>query len=93
MSIYTIESFLYDLAYKPGHLERFRTDPEALFDDYFMSEEDRADLRAWRVREMHERGVSPMLLLLTYTAVFGIEKRNDYLEKMGMVSVAAAASA
>ena len=84
MSSFTIEAFLYDLAYKAGHMDRFSTEPERLFDDYFMAAEDRTDILGWNVRAMHERGVSPMLLLLSYTAVFGIEKRGEYLVKMGM---------
>ncbi|WP_330212001.1 hypothetical protein [Pseudomonas sp. Z18(2022)] len=84
MSSFTIEAFLYDLAYKAGHMQRFKTEAQSLFDEYFMSQQDRSDILNWEVRAMHERGVSPMLLLLCYTAVYGIEKRDEYLVKMGM---------
>ena len=55
MSSHTIEAFLYDLAYKAGHMQRFEAEPERLFDEYFMSAEDRADIRHWNVRAMRQR--------------------------------------
>lgn len=93
MSSYTIEAFLYDLANKHGALDRFKTEPDSLLNDYFLAPAEREQLKNWEVRAMHEQGVSPMLLLLAYQLVFGIERRNEYLVKMGMKESAATPSA
>jgi len=79
-----MEAFLHDLAYKPGYKERFKEEPDALMDEYPLSEAERLDIKEWNVKTIFESGVSPMLLLLSYASVNGMENRITYLRKMGM---------
>lgn len=89
MSSYTVETFLYDLAYRPGNMQRFRAEPDQLYEEYFLSPQERSRIANWEVGALHAEGVSPMLLLLTYTAVHGIEMRNEYLARMAQVQAPA----
>jgi len=84
MSHFTMEAFLHDLAYKHGTLDRFKASPDELMDEYPLSEKERSDIKEWNVKSIFESGVSPMLLLLSYASVNGMENRITYLRKMGM---------
>jgi len=84
MSHFTVEAFLHDLAYKDGFKERFSTAPDEVMADYPLSDQERTDIKEWNVKAIHESGVSPMLLLLSYASVNGMENRITYLRKMGM---------
>jgi len=84
MSHFTVEAFLHDLAYKHGFLDRFKAAPDEVMDNYPLSDQERIDIKEWNVKAIHESGVSPMLLLLSYASVNGMENRITYLRKMGM---------
>jgi len=84
MSHYTIEAFLYDLAYKPGVLNQFKSAPDEVLAAYPLTALERADIQNWNVRSIHAGGVSPMLLMLCYIEVHGMENRTKYLRLMGM---------
>jgi len=84
MSHFTVEAFLHDLAYKHGYKERFLESPDEVLDEYPLSDVERTDIKEWNVKTIHQSGVSPMLLLLSYASVNGMENRITYLRKMGM---------
>jgi len=84
MSHFTVEAFLHDLAYKAGISDRFKEAPDLTMDDYPLSEEERTNIKEWNVKTIFESGVSPMLLLLSFASVNGMENRITYLRKMGM---------
>lgn len=71
MSIHTIERVLYTLHAVPGRAQAFLQDPDAYLAGFPLEDDERVLLRTQDVRAMADRGVSQMLLFVTWQAVNG----------------------
>lgn len=82
MSSYTVEGIMFGLQSDPGFLERFKEDPVKAIESYPLSAQERQDVLDWNVRAMSDSGVSNMLLMVAFTAIYGQEGIPEYLRRM-----------
>jgi hypothetical protein len=80
MSLYHLQKFLYELNRKESAQEKYRSDLEALLNDYDLSEEESNALREGDIGLLYVLGVNGQILM-HYAAFLGIEW-FDYLELM-----------
>jgi hypothetical protein len=71
MSRYQVDKLLRELRRTPELAARFRNDVEAVLDCYQIDAVERDLLRRWEIRELYDRGVNPLLLLLAHGLVIG----------------------
>ena len=71
MSRYQIDKLLRDLRREPELAGNFRRDAETVMDRYQIDEVERDLLKRWEIRELYDRGVNPLLLLLAHGPVTG----------------------
>jgi Aromatic-ring-opening dioxygenase LigAB, LigA subunit len=81
MSRYQVDKLLRDLRREPDLAERFRDDVDAVLNRYQIDEVERDLLKRWEVRELYDRGVNPLLLLLTHGPAAG-KSMQDYAAAM-----------
>jgi Aromatic-ring-opening dioxygenase LigAB, LigA subunit len=61
MSRNSLEKVLYDLSTSGANKKAFSTEPEKFLSRYQLSEEERALITGYKVREIADRGVNTML--------------------------------
>ena len=71
MSRYQVDKLLRDLRREPGLAACFRNDVEAVLDRYQLDAMERDLLKRWEIRELYDRGVNPLLLLLAHGPAAG----------------------
>jgi hypothetical protein len=71
MSRYQVDKLLRDLRREPELTARFRDDVESVLDRYQIDAVERDLLKRWEVRELYDRGVNPLLLLLAHGPAAG----------------------
>jgi hypothetical protein len=64
MSRYQVDKLLRDIRREPELASQFRTDADAVLDRYRLDAVERDLLKRWKIRELYDRGVNPLLLLL-----------------------------
>jgi Aromatic-ring-opening dioxygenase LigAB, LigA subunit len=89
MSVNAIEKVLWQTTSNPAEAERLRKDPEAFLNDFMLDKEERAWITSWDVATMVDRGVNPMVLMMSFSAVRGMENMMEYLMKINMPREAA----
>jgi hypothetical protein len=82
MSMFSMERALWELTNNPDNVAQFRTEPDKLLASYQLDEEETDFLKAFNVRAMADRDVSPMLLMLAWFAVQGQDTLPEYLGRM-----------
>lgn len=83
MSIYSLEKVLWDLHADPAKVERFHSDPAAFLEGYSLAEDERELVLSQNVRVMADRGVSQMLLFISWQAVNGGDSSiPEYMRRM-----------
>ncbi len=80
MSLYQVQKFLYHLNRDTRLAERYRTDLEAMLDDYTLTDEERSALIDGDIGKLYVLGVNGQILM-HFAALLGIEW-FDYLERM-----------
>jgi aromatic-ring opening dioxygenase LigAB LigA subunit len=81
MSRYQVDKLLRDLRREPELAARFRNDVEAVLDQYQIDAVERDLLKRWEVRELYDRGVNPLLLLLAHGPAAG-KSMQEYAAAM-----------
>ncbi|MGA2409865.1 MAG: hypothetical protein ABSG46_05680 [Candidatus Binataceae bacterium] len=66
MSRYQVDKLLRDVRRDPQLAARFRDDIGAVLDSYTLDPEERDLLKRWEIRQLYDRGVNPLLLLLAH---------------------------
>lgn len=66
MSRYQVDKLLRDLRREGGLAARFRDDIDSVLDGYRLDAAERDLLRRWEIRELYDRGASPLLLMLAH---------------------------
>ena len=64
MSRYQVDKLLRDLRRDKEIAARFRDNIDSVLGAYKLDETERDLLRRWEVRDLYDRGVNPLLLLL-----------------------------
>jgi hypothetical protein len=82
MSSDTVEGILFSLRSSAEFAERYRAKPGDALEGYPLTDRERRDLIDWNVRAMSESGVSEMLLMVAYTAIFGQDAIPEYIRRM-----------
>ena len=81
MSRYQVDKLLRDLRRDRELATRFRTEIETVLDRYQLDAHERDLLKRWEVRELYDRGVNPLLLLLAHGPAAG-KSMQDYAAAM-----------
>lgn len=81
MSRYQIDKLLRDLRRDEGLAARFRANADSVMDGYKLEAQERNLLKHWEIRQLYDRGVNPLLLLLTHGPVSG-NSMQDYIAVM-----------
>jgi hypothetical protein len=68
MSRYQVDKLLRDLRRDSQLATRFRNNAESVLDCYGLDAEERELLKGWNIRQLYDRGVNPLLLLLAHGA-------------------------
>lgn len=66
MSRYQVDKLLRDLRRDESLAARFRDNLSLVLDEYQLDSRERELLQSWDVRELYDRGVNPLLLLLAH---------------------------
>lgn len=82
MTVNAIEKALWTACSNPAEAERFGRDPDSFLRDFRMDDEERSRVTSWDVRELADRGVSPMLLMMAFGAVRGVQNMGEYVQKI-----------
>jgi len=80
MSRYQVDKLLRDLRRDAGLAGHFRDDIDSVLDRYQLDATERELLKRWEIRELYDRGASPLLLMLAH-GLTG-RKMRDYSTMM-----------
>ncbi len=80
MSLYSTQKFLYHLNREPQVLQRFRTDKEALLQDYDLTDEERTAILEGDIGKLYVLGCNGQLLM-HFAPLLGVVWA-DYIEAM-----------
>ncbi|MGH7933348.1 MAG: hypothetical protein ACREQN_09285 [Candidatus Binataceae bacterium] len=80
MSRYHVDKLLRDLRRDRELAARFRDDIESVLDSYQLDAAERDLLRHWAIRELYDRGVNPLLLMLAHGSAG--KSMRDYVTMM-----------
>jgi aromatic-ring opening dioxygenase LigAB LigA subunit len=80
MSRYQVDKLLRDLRRDEDLAARFRTAIDPVLDGYKLDPSERELLKRWDVRELYDRGVNPLLLLLAHGSAG--KRMQDYAAAM-----------
>ena len=86
MSRYQVDKLLRDIRRDGALAARFRDNPEAALDSYKLDAEERELLKRWEIRQLYDRGVNPLLLLLAHGPAAG-KSMQDYQVAMNSGNV------
>ena len=82
MSNFAIEKLLWQACSNPVEAGAFQAQPETYLGNFRIDDEERGLLLAWDVAALADRGVNPMLLMMSYNAVRGGGDMMDYIMKI-----------
>lgn len=82
MSNFAIEKLLWQACSNPAEAGTYRTAPEDYLGRFRIDDEERALLLAWDVAGLADRGVNPMLLMMSFNAVAGSGDMMEYIMKI-----------
>lgn len=80
MSRYQVDKLLRDLRRDEQLAASFRADIEQVLDRYQLDAVERELLKRWDIRQLYDRGVNPLLLLLAHVPAG--KRRQDYVAAM-----------
>ena len=82
MSNFAIEKLLWQACSNPADAGAFRAEPAVYLNDFRIDDEERALLLDWDVAGLADRGVNPMLLMMSFNAVAGTGDMMEYVTKI-----------
>ena len=80
MSLYYVQKLLYNLNRDPRTQEMFKTDIDALLDEYKLTDEERGWLKDGNVGELYIHGVNGQILM-HFAALIG-QEWDEYIQAM-----------
>lgn len=89
MSTNAVEKMLWQVSNNPAEADRLRADAQGYMKDFKLDADERALVDSWNVSALAERDVNPLLLMMAFTAVNGIQKMGEYVQRIHQVAGAA----
>ncbi|MFF7735909.1 hypothetical protein [Streptomyces sp. NPDC007984] len=83
--MYDLQRLLWDVRKEPELAERFRTEPDAVLDDYGIDGEERTAMRALDWKTLYERGANPYLLYFCALQI-GVDRADYYARLRGEIT-------
>ena len=80
MSRYQVDKLLHDLRRDVAVAAAFRADIDSVLDRYQLEPVERELLKRWDIRQLYDRGVNPLLLLLAQVPAG--KRQQDYRTAM-----------
>ena len=68
MSVYQVNKMLRDVNCNPTVAQRYRTELDAVLQQYGLTTEERAAIKDGKLRTLYDMGVNPLLLLVSSLA-------------------------
>jgi hypothetical protein len=78
MSINALEKALWQIYLNPADKQRFCADARAYVKDFKLDEDERAKLASFDVMAMISHGANPLLVMMAFQTVKGVEKLREY---------------
>ena len=82
MSVYGIESALWQASMNPKRAQQFRDDADAYLKQFRIDDRERAMVASWDIRGVVELGVNPMVLMMANAAVNGPAASMTYIQQV-----------
>jgi hypothetical protein len=82
MSNFAIEKALWQACTNPLDNGAFRVDAPGYLAGFRIDDQERALLLEWDVAALADRGVNPMLLMMSFNAVSGTGDMMDYVNRI-----------
>lgn len=82
MSNFAIEKLLWQACSDPASAGAFRAGPESYLAGFRIDDEEHRLLCDWDVAGLADRGVNPMLLMMSFNAVAGTGDMMEYINKI-----------
>ncbi|MFJ3776274.1 hypothetical protein ACIPX0_31730 [Streptomyces sp. NPDC090075] len=80
--MYDLQRLLWDVRKQPLLAERFRTEPDAVLDEYRIEGKEREAMRALDFKTLYERGANPYLLYFCALQI-GVDRADYYARLRG----------
>lgn len=75
--MYDLQKLLWEVRKDPSLAERFRTEPDAVLDEYGIEEPERTAMRSLDFKALYERGANPYLLYFCALQI-GVDRAEYY---------------
>lgn len=85
MTMYDLQRLLWDIRKKPTLAVRFRENPQAVLNEYGISDQERTAMTALDFKTLYERGANPYLLYFCALQI-GVDRADYYARIRGEVS-------
>ena len=82
MTYFAMEEALWGVSQDGACAQALMNNPEDYLGRFNLSDEERENIRAFKVRAMADSGVSPLLLMQAWNAVRGADQIGAYLTEM-----------
>jgi len=78
MSVNALEKALWQIYQRPSEAERYNADPAAFAREYRLDAGEQEDLVSLDVMGMQKRGANPLLVMMVYQTVKGVQCLPQY---------------
>lgn len=78
MSVNALEKALWQIYLQPADAERYSADPQAYAQTFRLDEGERDDLASLDVMGMQNRGANPLLVMMAFQTVKGVQCLPEY---------------
>ncbi|NDL60347.1 hypothetical protein F7O44_25045 [Phytoactinopolyspora sp. XMNu-373] len=85
IAVYDLQKLLWDVRKDLDLANRFRSEPDAVLDEYGIDGEERAAMKALDFKTLYERGANPYLLYFCALQI-GVDRAEYYAKLRGEVS-------
>jgi hypothetical protein len=82
--MYALQKLLWDVRKDAALAQRFRAEPDTVLDEYGITGEERAAMRAMDVKTLYDRGANPYLLYFCALQI-GVDRADYYARLRGEV--------
>lgn len=85
MSVNAMEKALWQIYLNPADAQRYSADRRAYAQEFNLDEGELADLAALDIMAMQDRGANPLLVMMVFQTVEGVERLHDYFAIVNQV--------
>jgi hypothetical protein len=92
MSINALEKALWQAYVNPADTQRFKADARSYLKTFKLDETERALSASWDIRGMVAHGVNPLLIMMAFQTVKGVDKMPEYFMTINQKGASAPAA-